>query len=337
MLLYKTYFVAALSTLLLLGITPDEKRPADVKTKTTPTEKINKVSSYREDVITVFNPEAQQEQSYVYDKELYQLGCDTMPQVKFWRSIMHLPKDSALLCYSNQRSVLHKVHLKSWNTLSDDQKLVYRDSLRYANCLTDSERILLVEGKSFFYDFDKAYPNLHRGIDDFMANDVDPWYAQAILLIESPNKLQKSTVGAYGPFQLMKPVARLFGLKVNSKIDERADFDRAAYASSSLLKKICIPKTKEILDTLCISYNETDLWFRLLVMHVYHAGAGNVKAALEAIRPTQGDFTIIQTLWHTKAKAFKTASQNYSQLALAAMLEMNAKLKLDGLPKAIKD
>ena len=337
MLLHKTYFVAALSTLLISGIVPDEKRPAEVKAKTTPSEKIKSINSYREDVITVFNKDAQQEQSYVYDKEIYQLGCDTMPQVKFWRSIMHLPKDSALLCYSNQRTVLHKVHLKSWNTLSDDQKLIYRDSLRYAHCLTDSERILLVEGKSFFYDFDKAYPNLHRGIDDFIANDVDPWYAQAILLIESPNRLQKSNVGAYGPFQLMKPVARLFGLKVNKQIDERADFDRAAYASSSLLKKICIPKTKEILDTLCISYNETDLWFRLLVMHVYHAGAGNVKAALEAIRPAQGDFALIQTLWHTKAKAFKTASQNYSQLALAAMLEMNAKLNLDGLPKPIKD
>jgi len=337
MLSYKSYLVASLSSLLIAGVVPDEKKPNTEKAKKILTEKVKSSTDYREDVITVFNDEAQQHQSYVYDKEIYQLGCDTLSQVKFWRSIMHLPKDSALMCYSNQRCIINKVHLKSWNTLSDAQKLVYRDSLRYVHCLTDSERILLVEGKSFFYDFDKAYPNLHRGIDDFMANDVDPWYAQAILLIESPNRLQKSTVGAYGPFQLMKPVARLFGLKVNKQIDERADFDRAAYASSSLIKKICIPKTKEILDTLCISYNETDLWFRLLVMHVYHAGAGNVKAALETIRPTQGDFSVIQTLWHTQAKAFKTASQNYSQLALAAMLEMNAKLKLEGLPKPIKD
>ena len=70
---------------------------------------------------------------------------------------------------------------------------------------------------------------------------------------------------------------------------------------------------------------------------MHHAGAGNVKAALEVIKPSQGDFSVIQTLWHTQAKAFKSASQNYSQLALAAMLEMNAKLKLEGLPKPIKD
>jgi len=334
---YKFYISAALSTLLLSGIVPDEKKPSAEKSTIKTAEKSTSLNDYRQDVISVYNNEAQQQESYIYDKEIYELGCDTLPQVKFWRSIMHLTKDSALMCYSNQRCVINKVYLKNWNTLNDAQKLCYRDSLRATNCLTDSERILLVEGKSFFYDFDKAYPNLHRGIDDFIANDVDPWYAQAILLIESPNRLQKSNVGAYGPFQLMKPVARLFGLKVNKQIDERADFDRAAYASSSLLKKICIPKAKEILDTLCISYNETDLWFRLLVMHVYHAGAGNVKAALEAIKPTHGDFALIQTLWHTQAKAFKTASQNYSQLTLAAMLEMNAKLKLDGMPIAIKN
>ncbi|MHB8261247.1 MAG: transglycosylase SLT domain-containing protein [Bacteroidia bacterium] len=330
---YKPYLLITLSALLFSGIVPDEKKPRAIQ----PVSKPVKSTDYREDLITLFNAETQQGQSYVYDKELYQLRCDTLPQVKFWRSIMHLPKDSALMCYSNQRCVIHKLHLKTWNTLSDVKKLMYRDSLRNLNCLCDSEHILLVEGKSFFYDFDKAYPSLHRGIDAFIANDVDPWYAQAILLIESPNKLQKSTVGAYGPFQLMKGVARLFGLKVNNKIDERADFERAAYASSSLLKKICIPQTKEMLDTLSITYNETDLWFRLLVMHVYHAGAGNVKAALEAIKPTQGDFALIQTLWHTQAKAFKTASQNYSQLTLAAMLEMNAKLKLEGIPEPIRN
>ena len=48
---------------------------------------------------------------------------------------------------------------------------------------------------------------------------MDPWYAQAILMIESPNKLQKSNAGAYGSFQLMKDVARLFGLKVNKSIE----------------------------------------------------------------------------------------------------------------------
>lgn len=327
--MYKAITILAVSSLFLSGISPDEKKPAHAKVKTNEPVKMG-LSDYKEDVIRIYNEEEQQHHSYIYDKEIYALGCDTLPQVKFWRNIMHLPKDSAFMCFSHRRQIIDKVHIKNWNKYSDAEKLCYRDSLRKVNNLSDSERVLLVEGKSFFYDFEKAYPNLHRGIDDFIANDVDPWYAQAILLIESPNRLQKSNVGAYGAFQLMKPVARMFGLKVNKKVDERADFDRSAYASSCLIKKICIPKVREMLDTLCISYNETDLWFRLLVMHAYHAGAGNVRAALAQIHPTEGNFELIQILWHTRAKGFQGASQNYSQLTLAAMLEMNARLKLDG-------
>lgn len=263
---------------------------------------------------------------FIFDKQIYTLGCDTMPQVKFWQQIMKLSKDSSIINIAHNRTIVAKISNAEWESKSDSAKSAYRAAVRLQYGLPDTARVLVTVGKSFFYDFDRAFLNLDRGIQDFIANDVDPWYAQAILLIESPNKLQKSNVGAYGPFQLMKPVARMFGLKVNKKIDERADFDRSAYAASSLLKRVCIPKTKEMLDTLGIKYNEQDIWFRLLVMHSYHAGAGNVKAALEAINPTEGGIAVIQKLWVTQAKGFRSNSQNYSQLALAAMIEMNQRV-----------
>ncbi len=50
---------------------------------------------------------------------------------------------------------------------------------------------------------------------------VDPWYAQSILLIESPGQMKKSISGAYGAFQLMPGVARAQGLIVNKTLDER--------------------------------------------------------------------------------------------------------------------
>jgi len=283
----------------------------------------------REDVITIPNLTTKEKTDFVFNKQVYDLRCDTLPNVIFWRRIMHLNKDSALLNRPENRHILHTVHCYKWDTLCIAKKNAVKDSLRYMHCLMDSARILMTTGKSFFYDFEKASINFNKGINDFVANGVDPWYAQAILMIESPNKLQKSNAGAYGSFQLMKDVARLFGLKVNSKIDERKDFDRSAYAASSLIKKICIPKTKEILDSLGIKdYKENDLWFRLLVMHSYHAGAGNVKKALFSFRPTQGDINLIYTLWHTETKHFRSASQNYSQLVLAALLEVNEKFGL---------
>jgi len=283
----------------------------------------------KEDIITIPNLTTKEKTNFVFNKQVYDLRCDTLPNVIFWRRIMHLNKDSALLNRPENRHILHTVHCYKWDTLCIAKKNAVKDSLRYMHCLMDSARILMTTGKSFFYDFEKASINFNKGINDFVANGVDPWYAQAILMIESPNKLQKSNAGAYGSFQLMKDVARLFGLKVNSKIDERKDFDRSAYAASSLIKKICIPKTKEILDSLGIKdYKENDLWFRLLVMHSYHAGAGNVKKALFSFRPTQGDINLIYTLWHTETKHFKSASQNYSQLVLAALLEVNEKFGL---------
>lgn len=287
------------------------------------TEKENAATDFCRDVVGVFDEKDQTSRSYIFDQQIYENNCQEISQVIFWRRIMNLSKDSAIISIAHNRQMLAGFSVKAWQALSDAAKDAYRDSLRMTLQLDSSHRILITEGKSYFYDFNKAYENLHRGIEDFYENGVDPWYAQAILLIESPNRLQKSNVGAYGPFQLMKPVARMYGLKVNKHQDERADFDRAAYAASMLMKNICIPKVKDMLDTLHISYKETDLWFRLLVMHTYHAGAGNVRAALGAIRPTEGGMQLIQTLWQTQAKGFRTASQNYSQLVLAAMLEMN--------------
>jgi hypothetical protein len=275
-------------------------------------------------VIGILNPVTKFNENYIFDQSLYELKVDTLPQVKFWRNIMNLHEDTAYICLANSRCVIEKISIKDWNLKSDSSKKYYRDSIRISRNLDSANRILLTTGKKFFYDFDKASLNFQRGIHCFIENDVDPWFAQAILLIESPNKLQKSNVGAYGSFQLMKDVARMYGLKVNRHIDERANFERSAYAASSLIKTVCIPNARKMLDSLRITnINEDELWFKLLVMHIYHAGSHTVQKALFSFCPTEGNMDLIYTLWKTQAGRFKSASQNYSQLVLAAMLEMN--------------
>jgi hypothetical protein len=280
-----------------------------------------------DNVVGLINPKTNFNENYVLDKTLYRLRLDTLTQIKFWRNIMKLNEDSAILNFANSRRVLQTISLKEWNEKNDSLKKWYRDSIRFVNCLDTTHRILLTVGKKFFYDFEKTSVNIEKGIHCFVENQVDPWFAQAILLIESPNKLQKSNAGAYGPFQLMKDVARLYGLKVNKTEDERADFEKSAFAASSLIKNICIPKAYKILDSLGIrNFSETELWFKLLVMHVYHAGAYNVQSALFTFRPSEGNMDLIFNLWKAQTSRFKSASQNYSQLVLAAMFEMNDKL-----------
>jgi len=282
-----------------------------------------------DNVVGIINPQTNFNENYVFDRSMYYLKLDTLAQVKFWRNIMRLHQDSAIVNLANSRGVIEKISLKDWNQKPDSIKKMYRDSIRLVNNCDTNQRVLITTGKKFFYDFDKTSLNFQKGIHCFIENNVDPWFAQAILLIESPNKLQKSNAGAYGSFQLMKDVARLYGLKVNRSIDERADFERSAYAASSLIKTICIPKAHKMLDSLGIrNYSESELWFRLLVMHIYHAGSYNVQSALFTFRPSEGNMNLIYNLWRAETSRFKSASQNYSQLILAAMFEMNDRINI---------
>lgn len=279
-------------------------------------------------VITAFvNPETSNSSSSTASaNEIYELGLDELPQVIFWRRIMNLHKDSCLVNVHSNRTILATMHAGEWYGIDSGLKDKMLDSFKRQYNIVDSPRIVGTMGKRFFYDFEKVAPKVPEGMREFENNGVDGWYAKAILLIESPNQLQKSPAGAYGPFQLMKGVARNYGLKVNKKKDERKNFKRSAYAASMLIKSICIPYAKSMLDQRGITYDEKDLWFRLFVMHIYNAGAGNVKLALDAIPQPENGIGLIKQLWVTSAGRFQSSSQNYSQLILAAFIEYDIRV-----------
>lgn len=123
---------------------------------------------------------------FMNDELLYKEGWNNLAQPKFWQQIMNLPPDSALVNIGSSRQILDKISLKSWGKLSDAQHSAYRDSLRKLNGLADSVSVLVTTGKKDFYEFKKVMPTISKSIDVFKQNGVDPWYAQAILLIESP-------------------------------------------------------------------------------------------------------------------------------------------------------
>ena len=253
-------------------------------------------------------------------------GWADLAQPIFWKQIMELSPDSCLVNIAETRVIAAKMSLRDWNAQSDADKNIFRDSVRTAHNLTGDSRIFVTSGKNDFYKFDVVYSSLSDGVEAFEKYNVDPWYAQAILLIESPGQLKKSKVGAYGPFQLMPAVARAQGLTVNKYTDERSDFDRSAYGASRLISRVCIPEAKRILDGHGLTYNEDDIWFRLFVLHVYHAGAGNVSAVVAKIAPQKGSMDIITEMWQNTAAQFGNNSQNYSQLALASQLILHERV-----------
>jgi hypothetical protein len=262
--------------------------------------------------------------NFVKTPDLFVGGWDTLAQPSFWKFVMKMSPQTAILNVASTRQVLELMPLAKWNKQSDEEKEAYRDTLRAQNNLPTDTRIFMTTGKNDFFQFEKVFPSISKGVQIFSENDTDPWYAQSILMIESPGKIAYSNVGALGPFQLMKSVARNHGLRVDKYVDEREDFDKSAKASAHLIRTACIPESKRILKKFGINVTKNEefsLWFRLIVMHCYHAGAGNVDGVLtNVVKPNLGGQSLITTLWKSEYGGFRNASQNYSQLALAALI-----------------
>lgn len=262
--------------------------------------------------------------TFVKTPELFRDRWDTLAQPNFWKFVMRMSPGTSILNVRDTRQILEITSLKEWDAQTDDEKEAHRQELREHYGLPDDTRIFMTTGKNDFYQFDKVFPSISRGVNLFIDNDTDPWYAQAILMIESPGKIAYSNAGALGPFQMMKSVARNHGLRVDKYVDERKDFDKSAYASSHLIRTACIPEAKRIMRKFNIHVDaeeEFSLWFRCLVLHIYHAGAGNVERLMvNVIKPKAGGKELINTIWHSEYGQFGNSSQNYSQLALASLL-----------------
>ncbi len=309
-------------TLALLSVSCLAQPSAEVpKTDSAKTETLSEAISYGK--IQVICSTDSICRYFININPLYNEGLDTMPQVKFWRVVMNTHPDTGIISTFSNRKIIGFAGFDALMKMKNARADAYRDSIRKALHLDSTEQIVFTKGRKDFYNVKGVIPQIDRSIRIFEQNGVDPFYAQAILLIESPGRLQKSMAGAYGPFQLMRGVALRMGLKVNRYVDERKDLEKSATAASKLLKNVCIPYTNAMLEKRNIAWCETDLWYRLLVLHVYHAGAGNVDKALEAIGPQVGTMDLIKQLWRTSAGAFRTASQNYSQVAIASLLELN--------------
>lgn len=261
-------------------------------------------------------------QHVIRSQDIIGEGWQNLPQVRFWRRVMRLDPRFSYLNVADTRQILMQVPTDYYNRMSTARKKQFKDSILQVRRLPRTTKLYVTTGKADFYQVHKALPSIDKGIQVFMREEVDPWYAQAILLIESPGQNRHSNVGAAGQFQLMKDVAIDRGLVVNAQRDDRLNFHRAARAAAGHVDKISLPQTRALLDDYGIEYEETDTWFRLLVLHNYHAGGGNVRAAFRKIKPTAGGIQLMQELWQTRASGFQNASQNYSQIALSALVEL---------------
>ncbi|MEM9935715.1 MAG: transglycosylase SLT domain-containing protein [Bacteroidota bacterium] len=259
----------------------------------------------------------------IRENQLYEQGWDTLNQPTFWRRAMYVSPDTSLINIAKSREIIGEIPTREWWNMRKKSKKAYKDSIRQFFSLEKEDEIYVTSGQNHFYRFREVIPDISSALPVFREEEVDPWYAQAILLIESPGRSRTSIAGAQGAFQLMKGVARELGLTVNKHTDERTDFQKSAKAAARFLKRTCIPHTREILEKENITFNENEIWFKLLVLHVYHAGWRNVRGAIRKMKAPQAGKQLILDLWQTEYRNFSNSSQNYSQLILASMLELD--------------
>ncbi len=255
-------------------------------------------------------------------------GWDTMPEIIFWRRIVSLPKDSSVANVYASRKLLKNFSRSFIDSLEVAGKLeVLRNELALEYKIPAGQRIMFTSGRKWFYNFANVQDKIGRGMQVFDSLGVDPFYAQTVLLIESPgSNKQKSIAGAYGHFQIMPFNARKYGLRIDNYVDERENFDRSAYVSAMLFKETFIPLAKRWCNELGFNADENALWFKLLVMHCYNAGPYGVKSAMQQVPNYYQGNKLIHRLWHTTAKYFPSEAQNYSQLAVACYLEFEKQL-----------
>ena len=279
---------------------------------------------YSQNIIDVYCSDDTCSHSVIDTEMLVIERWDTLPQSKFWKTVINTTKDSCIINIASSRTILATINQELWFSQTEDEKKQFKDSINKYFCLDTTTKLYVTTGKKEFYQIQEVIPSIESAIEIFQDNDVDPWFAQSILLIESPAQLKYSSVGAYGPFQIMKRVARTMGLTVNRYVDERKDFKKSAFAASQLLKTVCIPQARKILcDVDDIDPVGNELWFKFLVLHVYHAGAKNVGSLLSQLEEPLKGMELIQWMWKNEYGNFKNASQNYSQIAIAAMLTLN--------------
>ncbi len=246
----------------------------------------------------------------------------TTPSVLFWIRVINTNKDSCIIVHKESRKILETIGSDCLDTLDKYNKLdsvsdCYRNQYKFDS----TQQIKFVRGKKDFFDFSQVGILVDDAKKIFELYNVNPIYAQLILLIESPNNSKASSIsGAVGHYQLMPFVAKKYKLVVSKARDDRHDFDKSSMAAAKLLRDYCIPNARNISISIGLSPDENALWFQLLVMHVYNAGAGNVRKAVSYIGQCANGNELILKLWKTQVGAFGNASQNYSQVALASYI-----------------
>lgn len=174
---------------------------------------------------------------------------------------VHLPKDTTIIASPTSIAVKRGAQslpstvrsAKVYEQISNNLVAGYVNN--YATRYSQHLQIMIGKGQPYFSMIEKIFRE--HGIPEEM---------KYLAVIESSfNTNARSRVGAVGAWQFMAGTARIFGLNVGRKVDERKDFYKSTLAAAQYLNRL---------------YDTFGDW--LLVVAAYNCGPGGVQRAMKA-------------------------------------------------------
>jgi len=197
-------------------------------------------------------------------------------------------------------------YIKRVKNINSVIKLSYNDQVRgIINLYTNRKRDL----SEFMLGFSEYYFPIFEQIFD---KEGVPQELKYLALIESAlNPRATSKAGAVGLWQFMYSTGRMYGLKINSFVDERRDPIKATVAAARFLKDL---------------HNMFNDWN--LALAAYNCGPGNVKKAIKRANGKTDFWDIYQFL--------PLETRGYVPAYIAATYLMNYNEKHNLYPREIK-
>jgi len=174
---------------------------------------------------------------------------------------IRLPKDTAIVPSETSQTVRKNAQSlpssisspKVYEQINNNIVAGYINN--FASRYSQHLQVMVSKGQPYFVMVEKIFRE--HGIPEEM---------KYLAVIESSfNTNARSRVGAVGAWQFMSGTARIFGLSVGKKVDERKDFYKSTVAAAKFLNEL---------------YNQFGDW--LLVVAAYNCGPGGVQRAMNA-------------------------------------------------------
>lgn len=174
---------------------------------------------------------------------------------------VRLPKDTAIVPSATSQSVRKNAQSlpssisspKVYEQINNNIVAGYINN--FASRYSQHLQVMISRGQPYFVMVEKIFRE--HGIPEEM---------KYLAVIESSfNTNARSRVGAVGAWQFMSGTARIFGLSVGKKVDERKDFYKSTVAAAKFLNEL---------------YDKFGDW--LLVVAAYNCGPGGVQRAMNA-------------------------------------------------------